>query len=107
MSRKAWFIGSDMLIGAINTKDAKTNEFDNEATVTFTLYDSETVRPVAGASDLPAEYEPDSNGEYYGNLPAAVTATLERGHKYYMLMTITGINYNLVLYEDRKADYYP
>jgi hypothetical protein len=107
MSRKAWFIGSDMIIGAVAVKDAKTDEYDNEATITFTLFNSATKQEIPDAVDLPMEYEADSNGEYYGTLPSAVTATLVKGENYFILITITGINFTLVLREERKADYYP
>lgn len=81
-------IGSDCNVAAAAAHWTQDGTPANGLTVTFSLFDADNV-VVTGAEDLAMTLETNF-GDYVGEIPAAVTATLTDGSQYKIVVTATG-----------------
>lgn len=80
------FIGNDMRIRWDEMTDELNGTFINDATVTFTLKDSDG-DGVTGAENIAMAYVSASDGRYQGKLAGSVD--LDNGATYYLEITAT------------------
>lgn len=97
-----WYIGSDNLVQIVGLYNVLTGAYVNTATIVGQLYDSADT-----AVDDPITFTADGagTGNYNGTLPATVTAELTEGAYYYLEITITSGDNQLIVRYNRKASY--
>lgn len=64
-------------------RSIETGEFVNNATLTWTLKDTDDTTTISGGTGS-ITYVTDSDGTYIGSIPAAVTTLLTYGNIYYL-----------------------
>lgn len=84
------FLGNDTSVELIGLNRSDTDAYVNDATVTFTLKDSNGTA-VTGAENISMSYVSSSNGQYRGTLQDTVTLT--NGGTYYLEVTATGAGF--------------
>lgn len=91
MSLFPLFISSDNLIRWDKMQNAKNDEIINDATVTFTLKDSDG-SDVANAVDIAMAYVSGSNGRYQGTMDGPTVDLGSPGDEFDLEITATAIS---------------
>lgn len=96
-------IGATMLATLTGLYDNSSATYQNSATVTGQLYESD--RTTVVGSSFSMSYVAASNGNYQGTLAAAVTTTLTEGTEYLLLATAVVGSVTLPVWQSVTAVY--
>jgi hypothetical protein len=83
------YIGEDLAIQMTGLKNAITDAYVNDATMTYTLKTAAGVA-VTGASAISMPYVAASDGNYRGTMDSSVSGTLTNDTVYYLEISVSG-----------------
>jgi pectin methylesterase-like acyl-CoA thioesterase len=99
------YIGCDNTFEINDFRIAHTpTSFVNSGTATWILYDADGVAVTSGSGNM--SYTTSSDGDWYGTVTAAVTATLTENAKYKIKISATDGTYTIVAWIKCRAEYY-
>ena len=99
------YIGCDNTFEINDFRIARTpTDFVNSGTVTWILYDPDGVAVPSGTGSM--TYTTSSDGDWYGTISAAVTATLTENAKYRIKITASDGTYTVVAWIKVRAELY-
>jgi hypothetical protein len=82
-----WFISSDNVVYVEGLQLDGEATYENDATVTAAMSETDTGTAVDGATSVDLDYVTGSDGEYRGTVPDSVT--LVKGRSYTLTITAT------------------